>query len=176
MKRFGGEDRRGGSRVEEEEEEKEVIQIELINLDIIGARDVQKTPRSSCQVIGNVNFNHHIKPPSPPLPSPPTSPPPTKETITIKQKNHTKNSKIGRKNSQLQQRQIRIAVISAILALLRDIVLENGRRFGIVPVETVEDGFDVFGPVGREVEGYAHGFLWVKWCVCGLLWWVIPNE
>ncbi len=65
---------------------------------------------------------------------------------------------LGKKNpnSQLQERQIRIAVIGAVLALLGDIVLEYGRRFGIISVEAVEDGFDVFGPVGRIVKGYAH--------------------
>ena len=60
-------------------------------------------------------------------------------------------------NSQLQQRQVRIAVIGAVLALLRHVVLEYGGGFGIVSVETVEDGFDAFGPVGGGVEGYAHG-------------------
>ena len=61
-------------------------------------------------------------------------------------------------DSQLQQRQVRIAVIGAVLALLRHVVLEYARRFGIVPVETVEDGFDAFGPVGGGVKGYAHGY------------------
>ena len=71
--------------------------------------------------------------------------------------NHTQRNRIKDTDSQLQQRQIRIAVISAILALLCDIVLEYCRCFWIVPVQTLEDGFDVFGPVRREVEGYAHG-------------------
>ena len=71
------------------------------------------------------------------------------------------------RNSQLQQRQIRIAVIGAVLALLCDIVLEYGRCFGIISVETIEDGFDVFGPVGRIVKGYAHG-CWLN-CV-GFTW------
>lgn len=67
-------------------------------------------------------------------------------------------------NSQFQQRQIRIAVISSVLALLRDIVLEYGRCFRVVSVETIEDSFDVLGPVGGVVEGYAHG------CgVCGVV-------
>ncbi len=65
-------------------------------------------------------------------------------------------------NSQLQERQIRIAVIGALLALLGDIVLEYGRRFGIISVEAVEYGFNVLGPVGRIVKGYAHGCGW--WC------------
>ena len=64
-------------------------------------------------------------------------------------------------DSQLQQRQIGVAVISAVLALLRDIVLEYGCRFGIVSVETIEDGFDVFGPVRRVVKSYAHGCGWL---------------
>lgn len=61
-------------------------------------------------------------------------------------------------HSQLQQRQIGIAVIGAVLALLGDVVLEYGRRFGIISVETVENGFDAFGPVGGGVKGYAHGY------------------
>lgn len=72
--------------------------------------------------------------------------------------------KRGKNNSQLQQSQIRIAVIGPVFALLRHVVLEYARRFGVVAVQTVEDGFDVRGPVGRVVEGYAHGY---EWCVRG---------
>ena len=81
---------------------------------------------------------------------------------------------MGRRNSQLQQRQIGIAVVGAVLALLCDIVLEYGRCLGIVSVEATEDGFDVFGPVGRIVKGYAHGCL-VELCgiLCG---WVFEEE
>ena len=71
------------------------------------------------------------------------------------------------KGSQLQQRQIRVAVISPVLALLCDIILEYRRRFGIVSVEAIEDGFDVFGPVGGVVKGYAHGCGWSLWDLVG---------
>ena len=89
------------------------------------------------QVIGNVEFDHHTGNPFPPPKKPHRHGPKTSD-------------------SQLQQRQVRVAVIGAVLALLRDIVLENRRRLGVVPVEAVEDGLDVLGPVGRGVEGDAH--------------------
>lgn len=75
-------------------------------------------------------------------------------------KNAERRNREGMTDSQLQQRQIRVAVICAVLALLCDIVLEYGRRFGIVSVEAIEDGFDVFGPVRSVIKGYAHGCGW----------------
>lgn len=57
---------------------------------------------------------------------------------------------------QLQQCQIRIAIVGAIFALLGDIVLEHRRRLGVVSVEAVEDGIDVLRSIGRGVESYSH--------------------
>lgn len=59
-------------------------------------------------------------------------------------------------DSQLQQRQVRVAVIGPVLALLRYVVLEDGRGFGVVAIETVQDGIDVLRPFWRIVEGNAH--------------------
>ena len=57
---------------------------------------------------------------------------------------------------QLQEGKVAIAVIGLVLALLGDIFLEGRGDLGVVSVETVEDGLDVFRPVGRVVEGN-HG-------------------
>ena len=57
---------------------------------------------------------------------------------------------------QFQQRQICIAIVSPVFALLSDVVLKHGGCFGVVSVETVEDGIDVLWSVGRGVEGDAH--------------------
>ncbi len=59
-------------------------------------------------------------------------------------------------DSQLQQGQVRIAVIGPVLALLRYVVLEYGGGFGVVAIEAVEDGIDVLRPFGRIIEGNAH--------------------
>jgi hypothetical protein len=60
---------------------------------------------------------------------------------------------------QLQKRQVGIAVVCLAFALLHDIVLEDGRRLGIVPVETIENLVDVLRPVRRVIEGTRHGGL-----------------
>lgn len=57
---------------------------------------------------------------------------------------------------QLQEGKVAIAVIGLVLALLGDIFLEGRGDLGVVSVEAVEDGLDVFRPVGRVVEGN-HG-------------------
>ncbi len=57
---------------------------------------------------------------------------------------------------QLQQRKVGVAIVGPLFALLGDIVLKHGRGLGVVPVEAVEDGIDVVGPVGRGVESYSH--------------------
>ncbi len=57
---------------------------------------------------------------------------------------------------QLQQGKVGVAIVGPLFALLGDIVLKHGRGLGVVPVEAVEDGIDVVGPVGRGVESYAH--------------------
>ena len=40
--------------------------------------------------------------------------------------------------------------------MLRDVVLKDARRLGVVAIEPVEDVGDVCGPVGACVEGDAH--------------------
>lgn len=67
-------------------------------------------------------------------------------------------SGVARKSadSQLQQRQVCVAVIGPVLALLRDVVLEYAGGFRVVAIEAVEDGIDVFRPFWGIVEGNAH--------------------
>lgn len=60
---------------------------------------------------------------------------------------------------QLQQCQIRVAVVCLVFALLHDIVLEYACCLGIVPVEPIKYLIDVFRPLGREVERDAHDVL-----------------
>lgn len=57
---------------------------------------------------------------------------------------------------QLQQSQIGVAVIGAILTLLRHVVLEHGRSFWIVSIEAIENGINVLWPIWRMVKGDAH--------------------
>jgi hypothetical protein len=54
---------------------------------------------------------------------------------------------------QFQEGKVAVAVIGLVLALLGDIFLEGGGGLGIVSVEAVEDGLDIFRPVGGVVEG-----------------------
>ena len=65
--------------------------------------------------------------------------------------------KSARSYSQFQQRQIGITVVRLVLALLGNIFLEDLRGLWIISVEAVEDGVDVFGPVGAVVEGGHRG-------------------
>lgn len=64
--------------------------------------------------------------------------------------------------SQFQQCQIRITVVRLIFALLCDVFLEYRRRFRVVSIEAVEDGVNVFGPFGREVERHAYHVLFKR--------------
>lgn len=59
-------------------------------------------------------------------------------------------------HSQLQQRQVGVAVECPVLTLLHDIVLEYRGRLGVVSVEAVEDGVDVGGTGLALVESDAH--------------------
>ena len=60
-------------------------------------------------------------------------------------------------HSQFQQRKVGVAVVCPILALLRDIVLEDGGSFGIVSVQAVQDSIDMLWPVRCVIESDAHG-------------------
>ena len=62
-----------------------------------------------------------------------------------------------RKNVQLEEGEVGVAVVRLALALLHHIVLEGGRRLRIVAVEAVENLLHVLRPIGREVKGGAHG-------------------
>lgn len=66
------------------------------------------------------------------------------------------NSSMGL-HVQLQQGQVRVAVVRLALALGHDIVLESARRLGVVSVQAIEDGLDVLWPFRRKVECGAHG-------------------
>ena len=61
-----------------------------------------------------------------------------------------------RTHSQFQKREIRVAVVRPVFALLRYVVLEHGRGFGVIAVEPVEDGFDVLGPFRHMIKCYTH--------------------
>ena len=59
-------------------------------------------------------------------------------------------------HSQFQQRKVRVAVVGPILALLRDIVLEDGGCFWIVSVQAIQDSIDMLWPLRRVIESDAH--------------------
>jgi hypothetical protein len=63
---------------------------------------------------------------------------------------------------QLQQGQVRVAVVRLALALGHDIVLEGARRLGVVSVQAIEDDLDVLWPFRRKVECGAHGGVWLR--------------
>lgn len=58
---------------------------------------------------------------------------------------------------QLQQRQVGVAVVGLVGALLSDIFLENGRCLRVVSVQTIEDLVNVLRPLRRVVKCDAHG-------------------
>ena len=58
---------------------------------------------------------------------------------------------------QLQHGQIGVAIVRAILALLRHVVLEHGRGFGIVSIEAIENGINVLRSICCMVKGDTHG-------------------
>lgn len=57
---------------------------------------------------------------------------------------------------QLQQSQIGVAVVSLVFALFHDIFGEDFGGLGVVAVEAIENGVDVFRPVRRVIECDAH--------------------
>lgn len=59
---------------------------------------------------------------------------------------------------QLEKCQVSVAIISTVLALLCHIILKDSRCLGIVPIETVENNFDMFWPVWRRIKGDAHDY------------------
>ena len=59
-------------------------------------------------------------------------------------------------HSQFQQRKVGVAVVRSVLALLRDIVLEDGGSLGVVSVQAIQDSIDMLWPVRRIIESDAH--------------------
>src|SRR5688572_28018519 len=51
------------------------------------------------------------------------------------------------RNSQLQQRPVRVAVAVLLLALLRQVRLQRPDGLGVVPLEAIDDADDVVGPL-----------------------------
>jgi hypothetical protein len=60
---------------------------------------------------------------------------------------------------QLEEGQVRVAVVCLVLALLHHVVLEDRRCLGVVAVEAIENQVDVLGPLRREVERDTHDVL-----------------
>jgi hypothetical protein len=62
---------------------------------------------------------------------------------------------------QLQEGQVCVAVVSLVFALLHNVFGEYIRCLGVVPVEAVEDGIDMFRPLARVIEGDRHvDYIW----------------
>jgi len=57
---------------------------------------------------------------------------------------------------QFQKRKVCVAVICLVLALLRDVFLEDGGGLWVVAIEAVQDGVDVLRSVRAVVECDAH--------------------
>lgn len=75
--------------------------------------------------------------------------------------------------SQLQKRQVRVAVVFALFALVRHVILKCGSRLGVVTVKTIENCINGLRPIWRIVEGNAHiaeGVRWMWWGYGGVLW------
>lgn len=61
-----------------------------------------------------------------------------------------------KQNLQFQEREVGVAIICLVVALLLDVILEDGRRLWVVPVEPVEDRLDVLWALRRVVERDTH--------------------
>lgn len=57
---------------------------------------------------------------------------------------------------QLKKRQVGVAVISLVFALLHHVVLEHGCGLGIVSVQAIQNRVDMLGPIWRIVKRYSH--------------------
>ena len=57
---------------------------------------------------------------------------------------------------QFQECQISIAVIRPVLALLCHVVLEDVRRFRVIPIQSVQDSLNMLRPIWRIVERDTH--------------------
>lgn len=59
-------------------------------------------------------------------------------------------------NLQLQQCEIRIAVVGLFLTLVVYVVLEDCGGLWVVSVKAIEDNINMLRPVRRVIERYAH--------------------
>ena len=86
-----------------------------------------------------------------------------------------KNSRLdkGYAGLQFQQSQISIAVVRPVLALLCHIVLEDVRRFRVIPVQSVQDSLNMLWPIWRIVECNTHSC--GKYCRKSRLDWNFVN-
>ena len=59
---------------------------------------------------------------------------------------------------QLKERKVGVAIVGLLVALVLDVVLEDGGGLWVVSVQAVEDGLDVLWALWRVVEGDTHGY------------------
>lgn len=57
---------------------------------------------------------------------------------------------------QLKKRKVGVAIVGLLLALVLDVLLEDGGGLWVVSVESVEDGLDVLWALWRIVEWNTH--------------------
>lgn len=63
---------------------------------------------------------------------------------------------MGSRDVQLQEREVGIGIVFLFVALMLNVILEDGRRLGIVSIEAIEDGVDVIWPTFCKIERNAH--------------------
>lgn len=61
-----------------------------------------------------------------------------------------------KQNLQFQEREVCVAIICLVVALLLDVILEDGRRLWVVAVESVEDRLNVLWALRRVIEWDTH--------------------
>lgn len=57
---------------------------------------------------------------------------------------------------QLKKRKVGVAIVGLLVALVLDVLLEDGGGLWVVSVESVEDGLDVLWALWRIVEWDTH--------------------
>lgn len=57
---------------------------------------------------------------------------------------------------QLKKRKVGVAIVGLLVALVLDVLLEDGGGLWVVSVKSVEDGFDVLWALWRIVEWDTH--------------------
>ena len=59
---------------------------------------------------------------------------------------------------QLKKRKVGVAIVGLLVALVLDVLLEDGGGLWVVSVESVEDGLDVLWALWRIVEWDTHDY------------------